>query len=132
MNNTDNIEIARRFHECILDGYGSLMSEDFTGHDILGHDWDREFQIRGLEEDIAAFDNLHDTIHDIFAEGDKVAVRFTRSGVFNHKFEKYEPTHREVNFEVMEIIHISNGKIVEIWCYNDDGQVDRILKGEVT
>ena len=106
------------------------MSDNFVGHDILGHDWDREFQVKGLKEDIDAFDNLHDTVHDIFAEGDKVVIRFTRSGLFNHHFEKYEPTYREVNIKVMEIMHISEGKIVKIWDYSDDGQVDRILKGE--
>ena len=130
MTSADNLEIARNFHSCVLDGYESLMSEDFIGHDILGHDWDREFQVKGLKEDITAFDNLHDMIHDIFTDGDKVALRFTRSGIFNQKFENYEPSHKTVNFKVMEIMHISEGKIVEIWCYNDDEQVDRILKGE--
>ena len=87
MTSADNLELARKFHSCILDDYTSLMSDNFIGHDILGHDWDREFQIKGLKEDITAFDDLHDTIHDIFAEGNKVAIRFTRSGIFNNKFE---------------------------------------------
>lgn len=129
MASSDNLEIARKFHDCTLEGYESLMSEDFVGHANWGSPWDRVLQVKGLKDDIEAFDNLHDTIHDIFSDGDKVAVRFTRSGIFNRKFEHYEPTHKEVNFEVMEILHISEGKIKEIWCYNDDGQIDKILKG---
>ena len=129
MISADNLEIARRFHSCTLDGYESLMSENFIGHANFGPPWNREFQVKGLREDIAAFDKLHDTIHDIFTDDNKVAVRFTRSGIFNRRFENYEPTHKEVYFDVMEIIHISEGKITEIWCYNDDGQIDRILRG---
>jgi hypothetical protein len=63
------------------------MSEDFSGHDSLGHTWDREFQVAGLKADIESFTGLHDTIHDLVAADDVVAIRFTRSGVFEAKFE---------------------------------------------
>ena len=122
--------LARRFHSCVLDGFADLMSADFVGHDIVGHTWDRDFQIAGLAADIASFEDLHDTIHDIVAEGDKVFVRFTRSGKFKTRYEDFEPTNQEVEFPVMEMIRISDDKIVEIWDYNDDGQVIRILRGE--
>ena len=58
MTSADNLELARKFHSCTLDDYASLMSDNFIGHDILGHDWDREFQIKGLKEDITAFDKI--------------------------------------------------------------------------
>ena len=94
------------------------------------HTWDREFQIKGLADDLASFENLTDTIHDIAAEDDKVFIRFTRSGIFTAKYENYEPTNREVHFPVMELLRISNGQIAEIWDCNDDSHVIRILKGE--
>ena len=106
------------------------MSESFAGHDLLGHDWDREFQVAGLVDDLAAFEGLHDTIHDLVAEGDTVAVRFTRSGVFTSRYQDFEPTQAEVRFPVMEMMKIRDGRIVELWDYNDDSQVIRILRGE--
>jgi predicted ester cyclase len=130
MSPDENKDLARRFHSCDLDGYRELMSDDFVGHDILGHTWDREFQVKGLEEDLASFEGLHDSIHDIVADEDRIAVRFTRSGVFSTRYQIYEPTNREVSFPVMEFLHISHGKIAEVWDYNDDGHVMRILRGE--
>ena len=129
MSLQENKQLARRFHECKLDGYRELMSVDFTGHDAPGHTWDREFQVKGLAEDIASFEGLHDILHDVVAEGDTVVVRFTRSGVFKSKYQEFEPTNKEVHFPVMELIRIADGKIVEIWDYNDDSQVVRILEG---
>ncbi len=129
MSRKENEQLARRFHECNLGGYRELMSEDFVGHDILGHTWDREFQVAGLAEDIASFDGLHDVIHDVVADNDGAAVRFTRTGVFTTQYQDFEPTQREVRFPVMELLRISDGKIVEVWDYNDDSQVIRILKG---
>lgn len=130
MSLDENRALARRFHSCSLDGYQELMSDDFAGHDILGHTWDRAFQVSGLAEDLASFEGLHDTIHDLVADGDRVAVRFTRSGVFTARYQIHEPTHREVHFAVMEILRVSRGRIAEAWDYNDDGQVIRILRGE--
>ena len=134
MSLEDNKHIARQFHACNMDGYGDLISEDFVGHDNLGHTWDKAFQIAGLRADTKALEGLHDTIHEIVAEGDSVAVRFTRSGIFNAKYEdevsSFEPTHKEAKFPVMELLHFSNGRIVGLWAYNDDSQAERILKGE--
>ena len=84
----------------------------------------------GLAADMASFEGLHDVVHDIVAEDDTVAVRFTRSGVFRTKYQDFQPTNTEVHFPVMELLRISGGKIVEIWDYNDDSQVIRILRGE--
>lgn len=134
MSIEENKELARRFHSCTLDGYRELMSESFIGHDHLGHSWDRASQIAGLEADISAFAGLQDTIHDIVAEGDRVAVRFARSGVFNSSYEDehsaFEPTYSEVFFPVMELLRISDGKIMEGWFYNDDGQTEKTLLGK--
>ena len=134
MSIEENKALARRFHSCKLDGYRELMSKSFIGHDHLGHSWDRVSQVAGLEADISAFADLQDSIHDIIAEGDKVAVRFTRSGVFNSGYENehsaFDPTFDEVFFPVMELLRISEGLIMEGWFYNDDGQTERTLSGK--
>jgi predicted ester cyclase len=130
MSTEQNRRIAERFHACDADDYAELMSPDFKGHDAMGHTWDREFGVAGLRSDLEAFSGLHDDVHDLIVEGDKVAVGFTRSGLFTAKFESFEPTHKHVKFDVMEILHIRDGQIREGWFYNDDGTVARALKGE--
>jgi predicted ester cyclase len=125
-----NKTLARRFHDLILEDIDEVLAPNFIGHDIAGHTWNRDQHKKFLAEDLASFADLHDRIHDMVAEGDRVAVRFTRSGIFKAQYQDYEPTSKTVNFPVMELIHIANGKIVEIWDYNDNAQVIRTLKGE--
>jgi predicted ester cyclase len=122
--------LAMRFHACDLGDYGNLLSEDFQGHDGMGHTWGRGFQIAGLVADLQSFSGFHDVIHDVVAEEGKVALRFTRSGRFVAKFENFEPTQQECSFEGLEILHVRDGKIVEAWDYNDDETVARTLRGE--
>ena len=125
-----NKTLARRFHSLILADIDEVLAPDFIGHDIAGHIWNRDQHKKFLAEDLASFADLHDTIHDMVAEGDKVVVRFTRSGLFKAQYQGYAPTHKMASFPVMELIHIVDGRIVEIWDYNDDAQVLRTLKGE--
>ncbi len=125
-----NRALAIRFHACDINDYCNLMSSDFIGHDAMGHSWNRDFQVAGLVADLEAFSGLRDRIDDLLVDGERVAVRFTRSGLFVRKFESFAPTNREVNFDVLEILHIRDGLIAEAWCYNDDSTVARTLSGE--
>ena len=130
MSLEENKARVHRFHDLNLADMDVMLAPSFIGHDLGGHTWNRDEHKKFLAEDLASFADLHDTIHDIVAEGDYVVVRFTRSGVFKAKYQDYEPTNKTVSFPVMELIHIVNGSIVEIWDYNDDAQVIRALKGE--
>jgi len=130
MSLEENKALVRRFHDLNLADMDGILAPSFIGHDLGGHTWNRDEHKKFLAEDLASFADLHDTIHDIVAEGDYVVVRFTRSGIFKAKYQDYEPTNKTVSFPVMELIHIVNGSIVEIWDYNDDAQVVRALKGE--
>jgi predicted ester cyclase len=122
--------LAQRYHACDPNDYADLITEDFEGHDGMGHTWKKKFQVDGLLADLQSFAGLHDVIHDTIVEGGKVAVRFTRSGTFVRKFEEYEPTNGSVNFDVIEILAFRDGKICEGWFYNDDSTVARTLRGE--
>ena len=130
MSLEENKALVRRFHDLNLADMDVILAPSFIGHDLGGHTWNRDEHKKFLAEDLASFADLHDAIHDIVAEGDYVVVRFTRSGIFRAKYQDYAPTNKTVNFPVMELIRIVNGKIVEIWDYNDNSQVIRALKGE--
>jgi steroid delta-isomerase-like uncharacterized protein len=62
----------------------------------------------------AAFPDVHFTIEDLLAEGDKVAARFTWHGTHRDKFLGIVPTHKPVTIPGIDIFHIANGKIVEV------------------
>jgi predicted ester cyclase len=61
------------------------------------------------------FPDLHVSIEDILAEGDKVAVRFSVEGTHGGAALGVTPTGRKVRFSGMTIARIAAGKIVEGW-----------------
>ena len=61
----------------------------------------------------AAFPDLHVTIHDQIAEGDKVVTRKSFAGTHRGSFMGIEPTGRPINFEVIDVLTIRDGKVAE-------------------
>ena len=70
-------------------------TEDFVGHDPILGDQDRESAKQGIAGYRQAFPDLHITIEDIFAAGDKVVMRWSGSGTFENEFMGLKPTHEE-------------------------------------
>ena len=62
-----------------------------------------------------AFPDLHITIDDMLAEGDRVAVRLTANGTHQGRAFGITPSGRKVTFSGIVIARISDGKIVEGW-----------------
>jgi steroid delta-isomerase-like uncharacterized protein len=67
----------------------------------------------------SAFPDFKATIDDILAEGDKVVIRMTWSGTQKGEFMGVPATGKSVSFGVIDIVRITNGKLVEHW-----GQMD--------
>ena len=63
----------------------------------------------------SAFPDLHIEIEDQIAEGDKVATRWTGTGTHEGELAGIAPTHNHVTLPGMEIVRISEGKLVEGW-----------------
>ena len=68
---------------------------------------------------LAGFPDYQTIIDDIFAEGDKVAVRITMSGTHTGSFMGIPPTGKRVSFTGIYIARIADGKIVEHWGEED-------------
>lgn len=63
----------------------------------------------------AAFPDFHAVIHDQIAEGDKVVTRKVFHGTHRRELMGIAPTGREVQIEVIDIVRIEGGQIVEHW-----------------
>lgn len=63
----------------------------------------------------AAFHDLHVTIDDIIADGDKVTARFTARGMHNGEFMGLAPTGKAIAMTGIEIFRVKDGKITELW-----------------
>jgi steroid delta-isomerase-like uncharacterized protein len=110
--------LARRSWE-ILDDPGIL--DEVYPSDLVWHEPDRD--LRGSEEAKrflsaykAAFPDLHATVEDVIAEGDKVVTRWTVRGTHQGETEEFgPPTDRQVELEGITIHRVEDGKIAEEW-----------------
>jgi len=66
-----------------------------------------------------AFPDLHVTIDDMFAEGDKVVTRITMSGTFKGEFHGIAPTGRKYSGIGIIITQWIDGKEIEAWMVYD-------------
>ena len=95
--------------------------EEVYAPDLLWHEPDQDVQ--GLEEAKrflgmykTAFPDLHATVEDVIAEGDKVVTRWTISGTHQGEIEEFgPPTGKQVEIKGITIHRIEEGKIVEEW-----------------
>jgi steroid delta-isomerase-like uncharacterized protein len=60
-----------------------------------------------------SFPDLHFTVEEIIAEGDKVAYRWTARGTHQGEYEGIAPTGKTVTTTGITIIRIVDGKVVE-------------------
>lgn len=62
-----------------------------------------------------AFPDLHQSIEDLIAEGDKVVVRSTFRGTHQGLFAGRAPTGKRFEMTSIEIFRLADGKIAEHW-----------------
>jgi predicted ester cyclase len=89
----------------------NIVWHDVTGIDIRGL---RDFK-KSMDEFFKAFPDNHFTIHDIVAEGDKVATRYTITGTHKGELMGIAPTNKKITLMALEIDRIVRGKFVEGW-----------------
>jgi predicted ester cyclase len=130
-----NKALARRFYEEVLN-QGSLAAiDELVASDVMVHALRVTPPAAGtspldnLKQAVnrlrATWPDLHYTIEDQIAEGDQVAVRWTRHGTqkgewWSSLFGTIAPTGKEVTFTGVTIHRFVNGKIAEIWISADN------------
>jgi steroid delta-isomerase-like uncharacterized protein len=67
----------------------------------------------------AAFPDLHTTIDDLVAEGDKVAVRGSIRGTHQGELMGIPPTGRPVTVTLIDVNRVEDGQLVERWAEAD-------------
>jgi steroid delta-isomerase-like uncharacterized protein len=65
------------------------------------------------------FPDWQETIDDVIAEGDRVAIRVTGRGTHQGEFQGIPATGRQVTATGVGIAHIENGRIAESWAEYD-------------
>ena len=123
MNTSDeNKDISRRADEELFNrGNLSIADELFTSnfvyHDPVSHEeWRGPESVKSYATMLrVAFPDLHQTIEEQIAEGDKVAYRWTARGTHQGEFMGIAPTGKRVEMTGISIARLIDGKIEEIW-----------------
>jgi steroid delta-isomerase-like uncharacterized protein len=92
-----------------------LHDPTVPGGKVSGSQGYRQF----VEIYLAAFPDLHFTIQDQFADGDKVATRWTGSGTHKGALMGIAPTGKRSTVTGITIDRYQNGKAVESWVNYD-------------
>jgi hypothetical protein len=121
---TSNKATFRRFHEASNTGDAQLISktiDDTVDPDVLLRT-PVPVQATGaqaLKEVFArlhrAFPDLHVTVEDLIAEGDKVVGRNSVTGTHQGEYMGHPPTGKSVTYNEIFIFRFVEGRIVETW-----------------
>ena len=108
------------WHQGNLDAMAGLFAADFVRHDsngrvLRGVEQNRQF-IAGMR---LAFPDLHYTVEDEVAEGDKVVVRYRFEGTHQGQFQVAPTTGKQVSYTGILIYRFADGKIIEQWTEAD-------------
>ena len=80
---------------------------------------ERNLSVDGLKQMVsgllAAFPDLHFTIEDQFAAGDRVATRWLAVGTNSAAFGSVPATGRQVRVEGLILDRVAEGKVIERW-----------------
>lgn len=124
MSLEENRALVRRFVEEVqgqhnLAALDELFSPDFVDHsgppDLQGLEGARRF----FTMMFAAFPDMHFTIRQQIAEGDKVLTYKTFHGTHLGPFMGTPATGKSVTIDVMDILTVRDGKITEHWTVSD-------------
>jgi steroid delta-isomerase-like uncharacterized protein len=119
----DNKKLVRRWFEEVWNqgregAIDELLSPEGVGFGLAATNTEvhgpAEFKpfVRNLRD---AFPDLHITVEDMVAEGDKVAVRMLVTGTHKGGGLGFPATGRKINVTGMTIIQFANGKLVHGW-----------------
>ena len=112
-----NAWVEQVWNQKDLTAVDAFLVPDYVEHNLAQPD---ETGTReGARQSIAAFlsacPDCHVTYDDVFAEGDRVAVRLTCHATHTGAFAGIAPTGKQITIMGLSIARIADAKIAEMW-----------------
>lgn len=119
-----NKELVRRIPEAVfgegnLDLLDELYAEDAVEHNAMGVHQGRPAIRESFQAFLTAFPDISQTVENIVAEDDTVAIHITSRGTHKRALMGIEPTDNEIEVQQMFFVRIEDGMIVERWFLPD-------------
>src|SRR5215212_1271157 len=120
MSAAENKELIRHltdsFNRKDLSVIDELVAVNYVDHGPFdGQAPGREGMKQAHRQFYEGFPDIYETIDDIFAEDDRVVVRWTCRGKHLGSFAGLAPTGRHVAVTGIDIYRIAGGQVVENW-----------------
>ena len=130
-----NKAIVQRYVDEIQNGHSldtieSIFAEDFVDHMassggiFLGG---MSGLKKGYTAFLTAFPDLHVTVEEMIAEGDKVVAYKTLTGTHSGTHLGISATGKRVAYQIISIYRVKNGKISDFWGLQDEISVRQQL-----
>jgi predicted ester cyclase len=119
-----NLEIGKRFLLTHNQANYRQAFDEYFSPDVVIHEYlpglpdamDRAFYEQFIAGFRAALPDIHNEIGDIFAAGDRVAIRWTGYGTHTGaELMQIPAAGKSLTAHGIYILRISDGKIVEVW-----------------
>lgn len=115
-----NKRIVRAFAEAInrrhWDALDDLVAIDFVRHSNAAPGVrNRDDLKRYLRSEFASFPDGYESVEDVVAEGDRVAVRHSFRGTQTGPMGRYPASAKEMRADYLAIYRLAGGKIAEAW-----------------
>ncbi len=102
-----NKNLFKRFVDEVFNKRNVAFIDEFLDPNLVEHKED-------IYAFLGAFPDLHITVEDLIAEGDKIVGRVTLTGTHQGELMGIPATGKKVSFSEILIVRISNGKVVEL------------------
>ncbi|MEU5540091.1 ester cyclase [Streptomyces sp. NPDC020362] len=121
---TSNRATLDRFHDAVNSGDAEVISktiDEVFEPDVLFHapvpmgETGASALKRVWSVLLHAFPDVHVTVEDVVAEGDKVVSRNTVTGTHLGEYRGLAPTGRSVAYNEIFIFRFAGGRVAEIW-----------------
>lgn len=113
-----------------LEDVETFFSPDFIDHNANSSrstgDTDRNRMIAAFREFQAGFPDTRHTLHDVIAEGDRVALRVSAEGTHTGTAFGHAATGGRFRNDSIVIYRIEDGRIAEKWSRESRGVLDQL------
>ena len=115
-----NKALTLRYWEEVANKGNLDLIEEICAPDYVCHEVDQDIRgPEGVRQFIfmlrAAFPDLHVTVEDVIAEGDKIVQRWTGRGTHQGELMGIPPTGNRVSVDGITISRFKDGKVSEEW-----------------
>jgi predicted ester cyclase len=117
-----NKALVRRYYDEVLNGRQLDRVVEFFANPMMA-----ERVRQGCFSYFVSFPDLHCSIEELIAEGDRVFCRSALTGTQDGEYKGIAPTGRNVSAECAEVFRIEDGRFVGYWCQSDVAGITRQL-----